>query len=89
MEIEEVKELLEKREEWVVKGSSMDLALEKVLKILNEEPMYKYDEENHRLINVYGNNETSQEIMKFIENECSCNCETRADVKEEKDGEPK
>lgn len=79
MKIPEIIDTFEKREEWVVKGSKMDDAIESALNLLknaelgdsaNEVRYYKYDSENHRLENILGNDVTTEEIMNFINNEC-------------------
>jgi len=68
MEIDEIFETFEKREEWVVKGSTMDVAIESMLNLFNK-PAVKYNKENHSLDNVYGGEGTVEEIEKFINEE--------------------
>lgn len=67
MTIEEIKQTFKEREEWVVEGSKMYEAIESMLNILENQPMYKFNEENCSLDNVYGNKATTQEIKKFVD----------------------
>lgn len=80
MKLPEIIETFEKREEWVVKNSMMDEAIESALDILKcvEEGFfdetetvkyYRYDKENHRLENLLGNDVTTHEILDFINGE--------------------